>query len=300
MKVVLTGGSGLIGRALIQSLRADGHSVSVLSRNPSRSGFPQDVSVVALSEEALAALVEGSDVVINLAGHPLADWPWTKGKKARFDASRVKTGQSVFDAVKKARSRPRVLIQASGINHYGLQGSLADETTPPGDDFLAGLTIGWEASTRGVEEFGVRWVAIRTAVVLAPRGGLLPLMSLPVRMFVGGRIGDGRNALPWIHLDDEVAAIRFLMDNQNARGPYNLVAPQAVTSAEFMQILAASLHRPYWFHVPAFLMRMVLGEMSQLVLDGRPAAPARLIEQGFHFGYPELKSALDDVFQQSR
>ncbi|NOH02074.1 MAG: DUF1731 domain-containing protein [Chloroflexi bacterium] len=190
----------------------------------------------------------------------------------------------------------RFSTRASGINHYGLRGDLADESTPPGGDFLAQLTVKWEDATKSVEELGVRRVVTRSAVVLGRGGGLLGLMALPVRMFVGGPLGSGRQAMPWIHITDWVRAVRHLIADENARGAYNLIAPTQTSNAEFNKILAGVLHRPYWFPAPAFLLRNVLGEMSVLVLEGRFAQPKRLINSGFVFQFPGPREALTDLF----
>jgi uncharacterized protein (TIGR01777 family) len=298
MNILLTGGTGMIGSRLTRSLIAEGHQVWVLSRNPERARLPDGARAVAWDGRTSAGwgeLAAQADAVVNLAGEPLARWPWTKARKQRFWDSRVNAGQALREAIEKAASRPRVLIQVSGINHYGLSGEPADESTPSGDDFLARLTVAWEASTQPVEDLGVRRAVIRLGVVLARDDGLLPLMALPVRLFLGGRLGSGRQAVPWVHVDDVVAAIRFLLNEDAARGPFNLVAPQMITNAEFYRTLCRVLKRPYWFPTPAFLLRLALGEMSVLVVDGRPAWPRRLQEAGFQFAFGELEKALREA-----
>jgi hypothetical protein len=239
------------------------------------------------------------DAVVNLSGLSLHNWPWTERKKQRFIDSRVEPGRALATAIKNASHRPDVFIQISGINHYGLSGEdVADESTPPGDDYLAQLTVAWENATKSVEDVGVRHVVCRTAVVLARDALLLWLMALPVRLFVGGAFGSGEQALPWIHIDDQIGAIRYLMENPVASGPYNLVAPQLTSNAEFMRTLANVLNRPYWFRVPVFLMRLVLGEMSVLVTEGRYSKPERLFELGYNMRFPELKNALRDIYNK--
>lgn len=238
------------------------------------------------------------DAVINLTGFGLEHWPWTQRQKKRFEDSRLLPGLALASAIRDSARRPKVFIQQSGINHYGLRGStIADESTPAADDFLAQLTVKWEAATQSVEEFGVRRVVTRTAVVLSKHGGLFPLMALPARLFFGGRFGNGQQPVPWIHIDDWVNAVIFLLKNENARGVYNLIAPEPVTNADFMRGVAKALHRPYWFHVPAFLMRTVLGGMSVMVLEGRFAQPKRLMDSGYRFRFPVLEEALKDLFQ---
>ncbi len=200
-------------------------------------------------------------------------------------------------AIKEATQRPRVFVQASGINYYGLRGdSVADKSTLPADDFLAKLTIQWEDAIKSIEELGVRRVVLRQAVVLARQGGIFPLMALPVRLFIGGPIGNGKQAVPWIHMADVIGAIRFLMENQNANGAYNLIAPRPTSNAEFMRAVAKTLHRPYWLPTPSSMLRVMLGEMSFLVTEGRYCQPKRLLELGYQFRFPRVEDALADLF----
>jgi uncharacterized protein (TIGR01777 family) len=300
MKVLIAGGSGFMGSHLIESLIADSHQVWVLSRKSNQTvKGAQVVRWDGQTTDGWGHLVEEMDAVVNLAGLSLYHWPWTKSKKQRFIDSRVEPGRALVTAIKNASHRPDVLIQISGINYYGLRGEeVADESTPPGDDYLSQLAVAWEGATRPVQEIGVRHVVCRTAVVLARDAILLWLMALPVRLFVGGAIGRGDQALPWIHIDDQIGAIRFLMENPNANGPFNLIAPQTTTNAEFMRTLAKVLRRPYWFRVPAFLMRLVLGEMSLLVTEGRFSKPEHLFEIGYNMQHPELEEALRDIFKK--
>ena len=236
------------------------------------------------------------DVIVNLCGLNLINWPWTKSKKLRFLDSRVDAGRALASAVEQAYHRPSVFIQMSGINYYGLSGDeIADERTTPGDDYLAQLTVGWEELTDRVSDFGVRRVVCRTAVVLARNAVLFWLMALPVRLFFGGHFGNGRQALPWIHIEDVLGAMKFFLDNSDSSGVYNLIALQQTSNTEFMQTLAAAYDRPYWFSVPAILLRLVLGEMSVLITKGRYVRPRNLMRSGYMFHFPELSSALHDL-----
>jgi uncharacterized protein (TIGR01777 family) len=243
--------------------------------------------------------VNEMDAVVNLTGFGLEHWPWTKRKKQKFVDSRVIPGRALVSAIEKATRRPRVFMQTSGINRYGLRGEgLADESTPPADDFLAQLTVPWEDATKPVEELGVRRVIIRNAVVLARKGGLFPLMTLAPRLFFGGTFGDGKQAMPWIHLADHTRAMRFLLEHGSAQGPFNLIAPWPTSNAGFMRAVCGALRRPYWFHVPTFLLRLVLGEMSILLTEGRYSQPKRLIELGFRFQFGTLDNAMEDLLVQ--
>jgi len=297
MKVLIAGGSGFIGTALKNSLLQDSHEVLVLTRGRSRSA--SQVHWDGKTMNGWGHLINDMDAVVNLTGFGLEHWPWTRKQKQKFIDSRVIPGLALVSAIQNASRRPSVFLQSSGINRYGLRGEgLADESTRAADDFLAQLTVKWEAATQPVEELGIRRVVTRSAVVLARKGGLFPLMTLLVRLFFGGKLGNGTQAMPWIHLKDEISAIKFLLENENARGAYNLIAPATTSNADFMRGIANVLHRPFWFHVPKFLLKLVLGEMSVLITEGRYSQPRRLLEQGFQFKFPQLAEALGDIFSK--
>ena len=296
MNVLIAGGSGFIGTALSKSLEQDGHKVFILTRSQPKR--PNQIHWNGKTTSGWGSRINEMDAVVNLTGYGLEHWPWTKRQKQKFIDSRVIPGLALASAIKESSHRPRVFLQTSGINHYGLRNdSIADESTPPADDFLARLTVEWEGATKSVEELGVRRVTTRNAVVLARRGGLFPLMALPVRLFFGGRFGDGKQATPWIHIADQVGAIRFLLENENARGAFNLIAPTPTSNADFMRIVAQELKRPYWFHLPAFLLRIPLGEMSVLLTEGSYSHPKRLLELGYKFLFPTLENAVKDIFK---
>ncbi|RME87737.1 MAG: TIGR01777 family protein, partial [Anaerolineae bacterium] len=231
---LITGGTGLIGRALVGELTRAGHRVTVLTRDPqnARHRLPEGATAHPWDAHTLqgwAHLVEEAGAIVNLAGESIAGETlpailtrrWSAAYKARIRESRVRIGHLLTEAIRQASRRPAVLVQASAVGYYGNTGAReVDESAPPGEDFLAEVCRAWEASTAEVESLGVRRVVIRTGLVLAREGGILPLMLLPVRMFLGGPLGSGRQAVPWIHLADEVAAIRFLLENEAARGPY--------------------------------------------------------------------------------
>jgi len=287
-----------LGNHLIKSLIADSHQVWVLSRSQKKIQGATSIHWDGKTLQAWGHLMNEMDVVVNLAGLSLNSWPWTKNKKQRFHDSRVDPGNALASAVEKASHKPEVFIQISGINFYGLQGEeIADESTRPADDYLAQLCVAWEETTRSVESHGVRWIACRTAVVLAKDAILLRLMALPARLFFGGKLGRGDQSLPWIHISDQLGAIKFLIKNKDANGAYNLIAPQATQNKEFMRTLAGVLHRPFWFHVPTFLLRLVLGEMNLLITEGRSVSPKRLLESGYQFKFPNLDDALREIYK---
>jgi uncharacterized protein (TIGR01777 family) len=300
MQILMTGGSGMIGMALGRSLLADGHSVWVLTRNPDAVHLPEGTRAIGWdghTKTGWGEIINQVDAVINLRGERLSNWPWTKRQKRRFWESRVDGGRAVMEAICAAATPPQVLIQASGSNCYGPHDLVPiTEEEPAGNDYLAELCKAWEASTQQVEKLGVRRAIIRSGIVLSAKDGILALMLLPVRLFLGGPLGSGLQGIPWIHIKDEVDAIRFLLENKNARGPYNLTSPVPISNADFMHALARKMQRPYWLRVPAFALRLVLGEMSTLILDGAYLLPARLQELGFQFQFSNLEAALADLF----
>ncbi len=295
MNIMIAGGSGFLGQALTKSFLADGHQVFILTRSSRTLHGAQAVQWDAKTTAGWGHLVNEMDVMIHLAGKTLASWPWTAATKRAFHDSRIFPGLALAQSIQQATHRPGIFVQASGINHYGLSGSLADESTPPAGDFLARLAVKWEDATKSIEELGVRRVVIRSAVVLAKNGGLLFMMALPIKLFAGGPLGSGKQAMPWIHIHDWVGGVRHLIENENARGAYNLIAPTPTSNAEFNRILANVIHRPYWFPTPAFLLRTLLGEMSVLILEGRFAQPKRLTESGYRYQFPGPHEALVDL-----
>jgi uncharacterized protein (TIGR01777 family) len=300
MRVVISGGSGLIGRGVAVSLAEDGHHVVVLSRRPERvSGLPAAAEAErwdGKSVETLLPLLEGSDAVIHLAGENIAAGRWTERRKRTIRESRVASTTALTRALKGVDRRPAVLLQASAVGYYGPRsGEEIDENGPAGADFLASVCRDWEAASLEVESAGIRRLIVRTGVVLARDGGALPRMLLPFRLFAGGPVGSGAQWVPWIHLADEIRAIRFLIDREDARGPYNLTAPESVTNRELARTMGKILGRPGFIPTPAFVLRAALGEMATLVLEGQRAVPKRLLDLGFEFRFPQLEPALRDL-----
>jgi uncharacterized protein (TIGR01777 family) len=301
MRVLITGGTGMIGKALVKSLLADGHQVWVLTRSPQTARLPEGAQGIGWDGRTTTGWGEWMsqmDAVVNLVGERLSKWPWTEKQRQRFWNSRVDGGHALVDAIRAASPRPKIFVQASGVNYYGPRGlTPITEADDRGKDYLSDLCRAWEDSTKLVEEMGVRRVIIRSAIVLDAQDGILPIMMLPVKLFVGGPLGKGKQGLAWIHLQDEVAAIRFLLENQGARGPFNLSSPLPISSAEFLRVLAGVLKRPYWLPAPAFALRFVLGGMSTLVLDGMYLLPKRLQDLGFHFQFETAESALKHLLK---
>ena len=294
MNILIAGGSGFLGNALTTQLTENNHTVFVLTRQTPKSS--SQIQWDAKTSNGWAKRLNEMDAVIHLTGYGLEHWPWTQRQKQRFIDSRVIPGFALAAAFEQATRRPGIFIQTSGVNRYGLRGeSVADESTPPADDFLAQLTVQWEDATKSIETLGVRRIITRNAVILAKRGGLFPLMALSARLFFGGRFGDGKQSMPWLHIDDYVHAIQFLLENKNAHGAYNLTAPQLTSNAEFMRVISKTLHRPFWFHTPKALLQLTLGEMNVLLTEGRYSEPKRLLELGFQFRFGQLDMALKDL-----
>jgi hypothetical protein len=299
MRIIITGGTGLIGRALSADLAADGHEVIVLSRHPElAAAMPDGVRIVgwdARSADGWGTLADGADAIVNLAGASLRR-RWTPRYKQVIRMSRLNAGRAVVDAVEKATLKPGVVIQASGAGAYGPRGDeVITEEAGFGDGFLGRTAAAWEASTAAVEELGVRRAIVRSGVALSMESGAFPLLALPYRFFVGGPLARGDQWLPWIHMEDEIRAIRFLAEKEAAAGPFNLSTPNPLTNAEFGRTLARILGRPALIRVPAFAVRLVLGEMSTVVLHGQRAIPKRLLDLGFEFRFSEAKAALRDL-----
>jgi len=299
-RVLITGGSGLIGRALVDELAAARTEAVVLSRRPEAvRGLPAGARAAGwdgASAAGWAELAEGAAAIVHLAGENVGEGRWTAERKRRLRDSRLRSGEAVVAAVRAARRPPRVLLQASAVGYYGARGDqVLDEAAAPGEGFLGELSRDWEASTAAVEALGVRRAVLRTGLVLSRRGGALPRLLLPFRLGLGGPMGSGRQYWPWIHLADEVGAIRFLLAAESAAGAFNLAAPQPLPNREFGRVLGRVLRRPALMPAPAFALRAALGEMATIVLDGQRAVPRRLLAAGFGFRFPELEGALRDL-----
>jgi uncharacterized protein (TIGR01777 family) len=299
MKILIAGGTGLIGSALADSLNGDGHQVLILSRTPTQVNPPYQG--VSWEEASLAAALAEVDALVNLAGESIAgasilQMRWTEKRKQGILSSRINAGQKLIRALQKVERKPAVFVQASAIGYYGNSGpGAADENTPAGEDFLAQVCLDWEGSTKEIEQAGIRRVVARFGLVLSQKGGLLPLLALPFRLFLGGRIGSGRQYMSWIHIADAVKAITYFLEHPARQGTFNLTAPEPVINRVFAQTLSTVLHRPAWFPVPAFALKLLLCEASTLALDGRQVLPARLLASGFKFQYPALSRALADL-----
>jgi uncharacterized protein (TIGR01777 family) len=300
-KIAVTGGTGYVGRALVQRLSDRGAEVIVLSRS---ARLPEELTRLPGVSAALwdptavgewARVLEGTSAVVHLAGRPAVGARYTaRVKKDIFD-SRVRSSEVLVEALGRVQAKPSVLVSASGVGYLGgftEDHAPLDESAPPGDDFLAHVCVEWEARARGAERLGLRVVSARFAAVLGPGGGALAVMALPFKLMAGGPLGNGRQVFSWVSLADTLAALELALSDARLAGPVHVAAPNAVTSAQSAKALGAALHRPSWLPAPAFALRALYGEGALPLLTGQRAFPAKLAALGFKFRYPALPEAL--------
>lgn len=295
MKILITGATGLIGAALQKSLRAKGHELLLASRRP-----PKDNSYVQWDVESGFAepdRLEGIDAVVHLAGENISALRWTDEKKKAIRDSRVLGTRNIVDTISDLKQRPKVLIAASAIGFYGDRGDEElTETSKPGKNFLAEVSREWEAEARRAEDSGVRTVLLRTGIVLSKDGGALATMLTPFKFGLGGVIGDGKQWMSWVSLEDHIEVINFALENENIRGAVNSVSPHPVTNQEFTKVMGDVLYRPTFIPVPEFAVHLAFGEMGEaLLLDSMKVMPKRLLDAGFKFKFPDLKKAIENA-----
>jgi len=296
MNILVTGGTGFIGRPLCRALVAAGHAVTVLSRSPQ--------SVAAKCGPAVQALAALDDwqpaqhfhAAINLAGEPIVDAAWTTARKRALRDSRIALTEKLVAAIARAQQKPAVLLSGSAIGYYGDAGdTLLDESSPAAGDFAAQLCRDWERAALPAENAGVRVCLLRTGLVLDKSGGLLGNMLMPFRLGLGAKLGNGKQWMSWIGLADYIAIVLMLLENAQARGAYNMTAPQPVTNAQFTAALAKAVHRPALFSAPSFALKLALGERAPMLLGGQRVLPQRALQAGFQFRCPDISSALRDL-----
>ena len=280
MHIFITGGTGLIGRQLCKSLLAQGHELTVLSRNPASVPAKCGAGVHAMAGLDEWQADQTFDAVINLAGEPIVDARWTAQRKQVLWDSRVSLTKSLVQRIAAARHKPRVLLSGSAIGYYGNRGdAVLDESAAAGEDFAAILCKTWEEAALDAEKSGVRVCLLRTGLVLSRHGGLLGRMLLPFKLGLGARLGDGTQWMSWVHIEDYVGMLLRLLDNAQASGPYNMTAPQPLTNKEFTAALAKGLHRPAPFTMPAMLLKPVMGERACLLLEGQRVLPKETLNK---------------------
>ena len=296
MHILLTGGTGLIGRQLCRHWSGQGYRLTVWSRQPENVAKICGAQVRGIARlEDLGQ--EPVDAIINLAGAPIAARPWTHKRKALLWSSRISLTETLLAWLESRDQKPQVLISGSAVGWYGDGGEreLTEESPPVIDDFASQLCIAWEETAQRAEALGIRVILVRTGLVLSAEGGFLSRLLLPFKLGLGGPIGNGRQWMPWIHIDDQIALIDFLVHRNEASGPYNACAPKPVRNREFAEALGGVLHRPVFMPMPAFALKVGLGELSLLLLGGQRATPVRLLRAGFTFKFTDLRAALDDL-----
>jgi len=310
MNIFITGGTGFIGRHLIDLLISSGYNITITSRKPESYRFllSSNINLIKwrgeISHELIEA-IEESDVIINLAGENIAGDNmvefiknrWTSETKVRLTDSRVGLGRIITEAIKKARKKPKLLIQASAVGYYGNAGNdILTEDSPPGNDFLASLCVEWENSTKAIEAFGIRRVVIRTAgMVMGSNKGSFPHLVLPFRFFVGGPIGNGRQWSSWIHIEDQIHIIKYLIENDRTQGIYNISAPEMVQNYQVSKIIGEILHRPSSIPLPNNILKIIFGDKSTLLTASQRQSSQKLQNSGYNFIYPNFRSAAENL-----
>lgn len=296
MRVLITGGTGLIGRHLCARLLSEGHTLTVLSRKPESVAKKCGAGVRAFASLNEWQADEAFDAVINLAGEPIVDKRWTDARKKVLRDSRVALTEELVRRIAAARQKPAVLLSGSAIGYYGgHHDEILDEDSPAGNDFPAELCKAWEDAARAAEKLDVRVCLLRTGLILSTDGGLLERMLPPFKMGMGARVGDGKQWMSWVHIDDYLTMLLRLLRDEQMRGPYNLTSPQPVTNSEFTKTLAAVLHRPAALVAPAFVLKSTLGEAASLLLEGQRVLPRKLETARQRFEYPNLTLALQHL-----
>jgi uncharacterized protein (TIGR01777 family) len=307
MKVLVFGGTGFIGKYLIPLLIEDGYEVILFSRNPSSYIKTYQHRVTAIkwdttSTEDIIRHLHGNYSIINLAGAGIGSRLWTQSYKNKILSSRLSVTKAITDAILLSPVKPIVFLQGSAIGYYGTQADLKlDENAPKGKGFLSDVVDAWEKSVMPVEKIQSRIVYLRNGIVLGNDGGILPLMLIPFKLYIGGHPGNGRQWISWIHIEDVTRVVIFLLKNENATGVFNLTSPAPVMMKNFTRLAGKVIKRPSWLHVPAFVFRLILREMADdLLLTSQKVYPVKLLDSGFRFKYPDLESAFKNLFDKSK
>ena len=296
MNILMTGGTGLIGSEFIRQFSHE-HTFTVVSRNIAKAKELLGNGVEYVESVAAVQNFDTFDAVINLAGEPIADKRWTDTQKKKICDSRWNITAELVSKINDSTSPPEVFISGSAIGFYGNQGDrVVSEDTPPHNEFTHELCAKWEAIANSIVQEKTRVVTLRTGVVLTDKGGALVKMALPFKLGTGGTLGSGKQYLAWIHLQDMVQGISFLLNNSTCSGAFNLTAPEPATNKEFSKSLAKALRRPCLFNVPSFVMKIAMGESSTMILEGQRVIPEKLVAAGYKFKFPSLTEALSDIY----
>jgi len=315
MNILITGGTGFIGSALSRELSSSGHKVIITSRRKTPPKL-ENIEIVRwdIQTPLSSEIMSGIDAVINLAGESLISGRWTKKRKERIMSSRINTTRLLVESIKKIppnppfpkagredSGRPKVLISASAVGYYGPHGDeYVTEDAPPASDFLAEVCKAWEKEALRAQESGVRVVITRFGVVLESDGGALSKMAIPFKFFLGGHLGNGKQWFSWVHREDIIGFMKYALENESVFGHFNLTSPQSVTNKEFCSALGRALNRPSWFHVPAFMIKLTLGEVGRVLLTGQRVLPEKALKAGYQFKYPEINEAMRAIFRKEK
>lgn len=297
MNILITGGTGFVGKHLTKELNTKDHHVYILTRSPDKHTNTKKTSFIGYNHQVeTLPSIQG---VVNLAGDSLFGY-WTKKKKDTILTSRKETTQKLIEFIKQMDKKPDIFISGSAVGFYGTSEDLiyTEKTTEPGDDFLAKVAIDWEKTAMQAEQMNIRTVYTRFGVILGKEGAL-PFMKLPVKMYAGGKIGSGQQWVSWVHIDDVVALIQFCLSNEHISGPVNVTAPNPKRNKDFTKALASVLKRPYWFPAPSPVIRTVIGEMSHLITKGQYVLPKKAMDNNYQFLYPNLEEALQETEHSS-
>ncbi len=301
MRIAIAGGTGFVGNALVKKLLEKKHEIFILTRNISHKQHSKNLNYVQWlnDDDSPEDVLESIDVFINLAGESINSGRWTEDRKKRILNSRITATKEVRRIISRLEEKPYTLINASAVGYYGTSQveTFTESSRKSGTDFLAETVRRWEEEAAKAEEFEVRTVFCRFGIILEKNDGALPRMALPYKLFAGGTVGTGSQWVSWIHLDDAVSGILFCIEHEQLQGPVNFTSPYPVTMKEFGQILGEVLNRPHWMPAPGFALKIALGEMSTLVLEGQKVLPEKLQSFGYEFLYPELKAALSDIYK---
>ena len=298
MNILITGGTGFIGSALSRELSNSGHKVIITSRRKTPPKL-ENIEIVRwdIQPPLSSEIISDIDAVINLAGESLISGRWTKRRKERIMSSRVNTTRLLVESMKNANPKPKVLINASAVGYYGPHGDeYVTDDTPPASDFLAEVCKAWEKEALKAYELGIRVVITRFGIVLESDGGALSRMAMPFKFFLGGHLGRGKQWVSWVHREDIIGFMKYALENESISGHINLTAPQPVTNKEFCSALGKALNRPSWFHVPAFMIKLTLGEVGKVLLTGQRVLPEKALKAGYQFKYLEINEALMAIF----
>ncbi|MDQ6693256.1 MAG: TIGR01777 family oxidoreductase [Chloroflexota bacterium] len=302
-RVIVTGATGLVGKALTQELTRHGYSVVVFTRSPEQAKrtLPEAAEYVAWQPGGggdWAKHIDGAHAIVNLAGANIFGKRWSESYKQEIMDSRVQGTRGLVDAIRRAQTKPQVLVNGSAVGYYGMTDSRKlDESAPAGDDFLAQVVQAWEREASKAEEYGVRTVMIRTGIVMDKKEGALPLMSLPFKMFVGGPVLPGTQYFSWVHVEDLTGMILMAVENSQAKGPINGSAPEPQTNKEFSKALGKVLGRPSFMPVPGFALKLALGGIADIITGGQRVIPAKAQSLGYIFKFPTSEAALKDIFK---